>query len=368
MKDSQNIEELRTLVSQALRQVSEFEETGLNTAEDAGLRLVDINQEEMNYVIKIASDGLNLNHKLALETHLKEALHGRDVDLASCVFYFKRLQVAPKTPISSPQTPGGGVVGPFGIKQNKRAIPGVKRVVAIASGKGGVGKSTVSVNLAVALAQHGQKVGLLDADIYGPSAPLMLGLEGSMAVSADRQMIPRESYGVKCVSFGFMSDPQNPVIWRGPMVSKALQQLFYEAAWGDLDYLLIDLPPGTGDVQLTMIEKLPLFGGIIVSTPQNVALLDAHKGVTMFRRLNVPILGIVENMSYHICGNCGHEEAIFGDHLKSFSEKEKITVLGQIPLQADIRAGADEGQPMARGEGPVAQIFSQLAQRLIENS
>ena len=262
----------------------------------------------------------------------------------------------------------GAKTGPFGFPIKKKAIPGVGRVIAVSSGKGGVGKSTVSSNLAVALAKRGKSVGLLDADIYGPSAPLMLGLKGPMPVSGGNRIQPLENYGVKCVSFGFMTDEANPVIWRGPMVAKALKQLFYETNWGEVDFLIIDLPPGTGDVQMTMIEQLPIHGGVVVSTPQSVALLDAHKGLTMFEKMKVPVLGVVENMSHFTCPSCGHEEAIFGDGVEDFSEQRQVPIIAKIPLLSKIRERADSGKPIALDEDGVAKHYQSLAEVVIERS
>jgi len=227
-------------------------------------------------------------------------------------------------------------------------LPQVKQLIAVASGKGGVGKSTVTANLAVALAAKGLKIGLLDADIYGPSQPRMMGLEGMKPGGTEGKIDPLIAHGVKVMSIGFMVDQNAPLIWRGPMVQSALVQLMRDVDWGELDILLIDMPPGTGDAQLTMAQKVPLSGALIVSTPQDIALLDARKGIEMFRKVNVPILGMVENMSTYICSACGHEDHIFG-HGGAEQEAKKLDVpfLGHIPLHADIRMKSDEGVPVA---------------------
>lgn len=222
----------------------------------------------------------------------------------------------------------------------------VKNVIAVSSGKGGVGKSTTAVNIALALAFEGAKVGLLDADIYGPSVPLLLNLSGKPSLNEAEQMMPHVSYGVEANSIGFLIDPDSPTAWRGPMVSQALQQLFTQTAWGDLDYLIIDMPPGTGDIQLTLSQKIPVTGGVIVTTPQDLALLDARKGLAMFEKTGIAVLGIVENMALHTCSECGHEEAIFGrGGADKMSADFNVPLLGQLPLAMDIRIAADSGKP-----------------------
>jgi len=237
-------------------------------------------------------------------------------------------------------------------------LPGVKHLVAVASGKGGVGKSTVTSNLAVVLAQKGLKVGVLDADIYGPSQPRMMGLEGQKPGGEDGRIEPLVAHGIKVMSIGFMVDSKAPLIWRGPMVQSALVQLMRDVDWGELDVLLVDMPPGTGDAQLTMAQKVPLSGAVIVSTPQDIALLDARKGIEMFRKVNVPILGMVENMSMHICSKCGHEDAIFG-HGGARNEAECLNVpfLGDIALRADIRMKSDDGEMVPDCFENIAQSF-----------
>jgi ATP-binding protein involved in chromosome partitioning len=251
---------------------------------------------------------------------------------------------------------------PFGLSIAKKAISGVRSVIVVASGKGGVGKSTVASNLAVALAASGAKVGLMDCDVYGPSAPTMLGVKGSMPVDGGK-LTPLTGHGVKVVSFGFLTDTKSPVIWRGPMVAKAIEQLCYDVNWGDLDALVLDLPPGTGDVQLTLAEKLPIGAAIIVTTPQDIALIDAHKAVSMFEKLDVPILGVVENMAFHTCTACGHEDHIFGSEaFGEFLKSRKLSLLARIPLTREIREHADNGQPAALATEDICKPYITLAQ------
>lgn len=240
-------------------------------------------------------------------------------------------------------------------QQKTSVLPGVKNTVAIASGKGGVGKSTVAVNLAVSLAKEGAKVGLVDADVYGPSIPLMMGIEGRPQVHQGR-LVPMENWGVKVMSIGFLIDPMQAVIWRGPMASGAIKQFMTDVEWGDLDYLLFDLPPGTGDIQLTLVQTIPLTGAVIVTTPQDISLADARKGFKMFEKVNVPILGIVENMSYYVCANCGHREHIFDNGGgRRAAEELGSPFLGEIPIFTNIRVAGDRGKPVAADESTPEQ-------------
>ncbi|AOX99289.1 iron-sulfur cluster carrier protein ApbC [Jeongeupia sp. USM3] len=253
----------------------------------------------------------------------------------------------------------------------QRGVPllkNVKNVIAVASGKGGVGKSTTSVNLALALAAEGARVGLLDADIYGPSQPLMMGVADQKPQSPDNKHIePIVAYGVQTMSIGFLIDPEQPMVWRGPMVTQALQQLLNDTLWDDLDYLVIDLPPGTGDIQLTLSQKVPLTGAVIVTTPQDIALLDARKGLKMFEKVGVPILGIVENMSTHVCSNCGHVEPIFGEGGgERMGEDYGVSLLGKLPLDLGIRTSVDAGKPSvaADPDGTVAALYKEIARKV----
>nr|WP_213394207.1 Mrp/NBP35 family ATP-binding protein [Yoonia sp.] len=245
-------------------------------------------------------------------------------------------------------------------------VSGVDRILAIGSGKGGVGKSTVSSNLAVALARQGRRVGLLDADIYGPSQPRMMGVNKRPGSPDGKTIIPLQAHGVTMMSIGLMMDPDKAVVWRGPMLMGALQQMLGQVAWGELDVLLVDLPPGTGDVQLTLCQKTELTGAIVVSTPQDVALLDARKALDMFNTLNTPILGLIENMSTYICPSCGHEAHIFG-HGGVAAEADKIGVpfLGALPIDLDTRLAGDAGTPIAAGSSPMAEAYATIARRLI---
>ncbi|MFV0361132.1 Mrp/NBP35 family ATP-binding protein [Tropicimonas sp.] len=246
------------------------------------------------------------------------------------------------------------------------AIPGVDRVIAVGSGKAGVGKSTVSANLAVALARQGRRVGLLDADIYGPSQPRMMGTHRRPSSPDGKTIEPLRAHGVTFMSIGLMLKEAEAVIWRGPMLMGALQQMMEQVAWGDLDVLVIDLPPGTGDVQLTLGQRYRTTGALVVSTPQDVALLDARRAIDMFGRLNVPVLGLIENMSTYICPNCGHEAHLFG-HGGVAAEAGKLGVpfLGELPLELETRVAGDEGRPIALGDGPAAESYAAIASRLI---
>lgn len=244
---------------------------------------------------------------------------------------------------------------------------GVDRIVAIASGKGGVGKSTLSSNLAVALAKQGRKVGLLDADIYGPSQPRMMGVSERPKSPDGKTIIPLQAHGVTVMSIGLMMDPDKAVIWRGPMLMGALQQMIGQVEWGELDILLVDLPPGTGDVQLTLCTKTQMTGAIVVSTPQDVALLDARKALDMFKTVHTPVLGLVENMSHYICPTCGTEAHIFGHGgVREEAGTLGLPFLGEIPLELDIRLAGDGGTPIAAGEGPIADAYAVLAKRLVD--
>lgn len=236
------------------------------------------------------------------------------------------------------------------IVQKEDLLPGVKNTIAVASGKGGVGKSTVAVNLAVSLAMDGAMVGLLDADVYGPSAPLMFGLNQRPKVSQNK-LQPLERYGVKVMSIGFLVNPMDAIIWRGPMASGAVKQFMSDVNWGELDYLVFDLPPGTGDIQLTLVQTIPLTGAVIVSTPQDVALADVRKGLVMFNKVNVPVLGIIENMSYYVCSHCGQREDIFDSGGgKRTANELNVPFLGEIPIDTKVRIGCDKGDPIVHGE------------------
>ena len=250
------------------------------------------------------------------------------------------------------------------VQRGVQLLPRVKNVVAVASGKGGVGKSTTTVNLALALAAEGAKVGILDADIYGPSQPMMMGITGRPESEDGKSMMPLANYGVEVMSIGFLVDEDQAMIWRGPMATQALDQLLRQTNWGDLDYLLVDMPPGTGDIALTLSQRVPLTGAVIVTTPQDIALIDAKKGLTMFEKVGVPILGIVENMAVYCCPNCGHTEHIFGaDGGKRMAEQFKVDHLGSLPLNLSIRQQADEGRPtvVADPDGEIAALYKAVA-------
>ena len=258
-------------------------------------------------------------------------------------------------------------VASHAVQKGVNMIPGVKNIIAVASGKGGVGKSTTSVNIALALAAEGATVGILDADIYGPSQPRMLGISGQPESADGKSLEPMINYDVQSMSIGYLIDEDTPMIWRGPMVTQALEQLLKDTKWNNVDYLIIDLPPGTGDIQLTLAQKVPVTGAVIVTTPQDIALLDARKGLKMFEKVEVPVLGIVENMSIHICSECGHAEHIFGaGGGERMAEDSDVDMLGALPLDMSIRIGTDEGKPtvVADPDGTIATIYRDIARRV----
>jgi len=253
------------------------------------------------------------------------------------------------------------------VQRGVKLVPNVKNIIAVASGKGGVGKSTTAVNLALALSAEGAVVGLLDADIYGPSQPTMLGIQGRPESRDGKSLEPMEAHGLQAMSIGFLIDVETPMVWRGPMVTQALEQLLTETRWRELDYLVVDLPPGTGDIQLTLAQKVPVTGAIIVTTPQDIALLDARKGLKMFEKVGIPIIGIVENMSTHICSKCGHEEHIFGaGGGEKMCKDYNVEFLGSLPLDINIREQADSGKPtvVTDPDGRVSQIYRSIARKV----
>jgi len=253
------------------------------------------------------------------------------------------------------------------VQRGVKLVPGIKNIIAVASGKGGVGKSTTAVNLALALAAEGASVGMLDADIYGPSQPVMLGITGRPQSKDGKTMEPMEGHGIQAMSVGFLIEADTPMVWRGPMVTQALEQLLTETKWRDLDYLVVDLPPGTGDIQLTLAQKVPVTGAVIVTTPQDIALIDARKGLKMFEKVGIPILGVVENMAIHVCSSCGHAEHIFGSGgAEKMSRDYDVEVLGSLPLDIRIREQADSGKPtvVTDPDGPVAAIYRDIARKV----
>jgi ATP-binding protein involved in chromosome partitioning len=249
----------------------------------------------------------------------------------------------------------------------RQGVPGIRNIIAVGAGKGGVGKSTTAVNLAVALQRKGARVGLLDADVYGPNTPQMLGIEGGPEVSEAKHMIPPEAFGIKVISMGMLVPADQPIIWRGPMLHGAVQQFMRDVEWGELDYLVVDLPPGTGDVSLSMAQSVPVAGAVVVTTPQGVSVSDVRKAVAMFRQLNIPVLGVVENMSYFVCGHCQEKTEIFGHGGGAkMAEDMGIPLLGEIPIDTRVRAGGDEGRPIvsAAPDAPAAKAFFEIAGRV----
>jgi ATP-binding protein involved in chromosome partitioning len=319
--------------------------TGRTLAEDGAIRGVGVDGERVAVDIVLGYPAAGWRHALEAEAR---ALLEADPGIASA-----SVGVSWK-------------VVPHKVQKDLTPLPQVKNIIAVASGKGGVGKSTTAVNLALALVAEGATVGILDADIYGPSQPRMLGVSGKPDSPDGRTIVPKQAHGVQAMSIGFLIEEDTPMIWRGPMVTQALQQLLHETAWQGLDYLIIDLPPGTGDIQLTLCQRVPVSGAIIVTTPQDIALLDARKGLRMFEKVEVPVLGVVENMSTHICTKCGHEEPIFGAGGGArMAEQYSVPLLGQLPLDIRIREQADGGDPtvVADPDGAIAHAYREIARK-----
>ncbi|HTO51007.1 MAG TPA: iron-sulfur cluster carrier protein ApbC [Burkholderiales bacterium] len=303
---------------------------------------------------------------------------GRDVSVDVELAYPAKTQLEPMKKLVSQKLrslPGVGAVNvnvtsrivSHAVQRGVKLVPGVKNIIAVASGKGGVGKSTTAVNLALALAAEGASVGVLDADIYGPSQPTMLGITGRPESRDGKSLEPMMGHGLQAISIGFLIDVDTPMVWRGPMVTQALEQLLKDTRWRDIDYLVVDLPPGTGDIQLTLAQKVPVTGAVIVTTPQDIALIDARKGFKMFEKVGIPILGVVENMSLHVCSKCGHEEHIFGAGGAERMCKDYGTeVLGSLPLDIRIREQADSGKPtvVADPDSRAAEIYRAIARRV----
>ena len=308
--------------------------------------------------IQIGSRGVTV--ELTTSSANAEAMDSIRTQVATIVHAATGLAVEIVVETAPTQT----VAGPAGPPRPKPGIPGVGAIVAVASGKGGVGKSTVAANLACALAAKGLRTGLLDADVYGPSVSMMLGIEGAPPVREDRRLVPAERYGVRAISMGMFLGERTPVIWRGPMVTKLITEFFRNVEWGELDYLILDLPPGTGDAQLTIAQQVPLADGVILMTPQDVALLDVRRGITMFEQVQAPVLGVIENMSYHLCTGCGARAEIFGHGGGDRMAKQfGVPFLGEIPLLRAIRSAGDEGKPIVVAEpaSPVSRAFLDLA-------
>lgn len=335
-----------------------------------------IAMEGQKLVAQYNRDGISPAEKRVIEGDIQKALEGTvgiddilvKTTSSQSQDVFKALDQKPQAAAPAPQPAqlktGHGTIG------NKKPVPNVGKVIAIGSGKGGVGKSTFTANLALTLAQRGHKVGIIDADIYGPSLPMIFGKRDEKPRSnSERKIIPVEAYGIKFMSFGFFINEQDPVIWRGPMLGGVINQFLFDVDWSGTDYLLIDLPPGTGDIQLSMVQNAQVDGAIIISTPQDIALLDAKKGLEMFKKLNLPIIGMVENMTSFICTHCGTEHHIFGEGGVTQAVKElNVDLLGQIPLEIELRTGSDKGEPYMSQERfrdrPVFKAFTSVGERV----
>lgn len=354
----------------ALREISDIVLPDGRTLEKADLvRAFSVDGDTVRFVLEVADAGVarSLAPVEAEARRRLEALPG--VAKVQIVMTAPASKAAPAQPVRSSGAAPSLQIGRHPTGQGgPQPIPGVKSIIAIGSGKGGVGKSTVTSNLAVALARAGRRVGLLDADIYGPSQPRMMGVSGRPASPDGQHIEPLHAHGVTVMSIGLMLKEGEAVVWRGPMLMGAMQQMLQQVNWGELDVLLIDLPPGTGDVQLSLCQKAAVTGAIIVSTPQDVALLDARRAIDMFNKLKAPVLGLVENMSTYVCPNCGHEAHLFG-HGGVAAEARALGLpfLGELPLELDVRLAGDSGRPVALGDGATAQAYARLADRLVRD-
>jgi ATP-binding protein involved in chromosome partitioning len=339
---------------------------------------MSITQEQVHSALKEAVDPNTGKDFFATKSAKNIRVEGDKVTLEIELGYPAKTQFDPIRKLITQKLralPGVGAVSvevtsrivSHSVQRGVKLVPGVKNIVAVASGKGGVGKSTTAVNLALGLAAEGASVGILDADIYGPSQPTMLGITGRPESKDGKTLEPMVGHGIQAISIGFLIDIDTPMVWRGPMVTQALEQLLKDTRWRDIDYLIVDMPPGTGDIQLTLAQKVPVTGAVIVTTPQDIALIDARKGLKMFEKVGIPILGVVENMSTHICSNCGHEEHIFGHGGAERMCREYGTeLLGALPLDISIREQADSGRPtvVADPEGRAAETYRAIARKL----
>jgi len=339
---------------------------------------MSITQEQVHSVLKEAVDPNTGKDFVATKSARNIRIEGANVALEIELGYPAKTQLDPIRKLVAQKLraiPGVGTVSvevsskivSHSVQRGVKLVPGVKNIVAVASGKGGVGKSTTAVNLALGLAAEGASVGILDADIYGPSQPTMLGITGRPESKDGKTLEPMVGHGIQAISIGFLIDIDTPMVWRGPMVTQALEQLLKDTRWRDVDYLVVDMPPGTGDIQLTLAQKVPVTGAVIVTTPQDIALIDAKKGLKMFEKVGIPILGVVENMSTHICSNCGHEEHIFGQGGAERMCREYGTeLLGSLPLDINIREQVDSGKPtvIADPDGRAAETYRAIARRL----
>lgn len=350
--------------------------TGATLESEKRIELVEVQGEKL--IVQYQRDGISPQEKRQIETAIYEAVKAHfpmsnitvKTSSTGSQDVFKAVEGKPQVAEAAPKEQSAQLKTGHGTVGNKRSVEGVNKIIAIGSGKGGVGKSTFTANLAVTLALQGKKVGVIDADIYGPSLPMLFGKRSEKPRSnADKKILPIDAFGVKFMSFGLFINENDPVIWRGPMLGGVLNQFLFDVQWGELDYLLIDLPPGTGDIQLSMIQNANVDGAIIISTPQDVALLDATKGLEMFKKLNLPIIGMVENMSSFICSNCDHEHFIFGHGgVEEAVKKLEVNFLGGIPLEIELRKSADAGVPyMSNPQNagrPVFESYQSAAEKV----
>lgn len=314
--------------------------------------------EERVY-IDLASDELTFKEKSTIDLQLNSAWNNSTPKL---IVNFKRRTPKPEATRPQPKSPISMNLS----QNNPKGIDNVSKIILVASGKGGVGKSTIASNISISLKKDGYAVGLLDADLQGPSAPAIFNLTGPLTISANEKIQPKEAYGVKVQSFGFMMDSMSPFVSKGPILSKTLEQLLFKTDWGHLDYLVIDTPPGTGDIHLSLIQNIKIDGAIIVTTPQGIALADVHKGVSFLERSDTPLLGVIENMHHHVCSSCGHTEAIFGKGVDQFCKERNIPLLGRIPLTPMINASEEQGNPPSLEDSLISEAFGEICQRIVD--